>query len=302
MTYPVLVFGPTGGVGSAAAIEAHRRGAKVYLAMRDTKKELKGIKQDGNDYVRIQADLAKPDTIKQAVETSGAKTAFVYVVHEVQDGMRSSFEALKEAGITYIVLLSSFKVRDPLSAEANKRDNIAAFHAAAEGALQETGVSYTAVRPAWFNTNIFWNLKEIKKGEVELLYPNVRFDYLAPSDIGTVCGALLAEPHFQKEAGKSIYLCGPKLMTQHEGHAVLGKALGKEIKVKEIDEERYFKKYEYIPRPILDTLVRGMRESNAGRDGYDEIYDKAVENVGKYTEREPTKFEDWVKENKAAFA
>lgn len=304
MTSPVLVFGPTGAVGSAAANEAHKRGAKVYLAMRDTKKPLKGIQEEGNSdsFVRVQADLAKPETIKTAVKTSGAKTAFVYVVHEVEDGMRSSFEALKEAGVTYIVLLSSFKVEDPLDSEANKTDMIGALHSAAESALRETGVSYTAVRPAYFSSNVFWYTADIKQGEVELLYPNVRFDYLAPSDIGTVCGTLLAEPRFQKEAGQSIYLCGPELLTQREGMAVIGKALGKEIKVKEIDEERWFKKLAHMPKPILDTLARGMRESDAGKDDYGKIYKDAVENVKKYTEREPTKLEDWVKQNKAAFA
>jgi uncharacterized protein YbjT (DUF2867 family) len=304
MTSPVFVFGPTGAVGSAAAIEAHRRGAKVYLAMRDTKKELKDIEEKGNgdSYVRVQADLAKPETIKRAVETSGAKTAFVYVVHETQDGMRSSFEALKEAGITYIVLLSSYKVEDPLSSEANQKDIIGAFHAKAEAALKETGISYIAVRPAYFSSNILWNLKDIKKGEVELLYPNVRFDYLAPSDIGTVCGALLVESRFQKEAGQSFYLCGPQLLTQREAHAVIGKALGKEIQVKEIDEEKWYKNLEYMPKPVLDTLARGMRESNSGRDSYAKIYNEAVQNLRKYAEHEPTKLEDWVKENRGIFA
>ena len=128
------------------------------------------------------------------------------------------------------------------------------------------------------------------------------YDYLAPSDIGTVCGALLTVPRFEKEAGQSIYLCGPKIMNQREGFGVVSKALGKEIKIKEIDEERYFEKFGYIPRPILDTLVQGMRESNAGSDAYSEIYEKAAENVRRYTEREPTQFEEWVKENKASFA
>jgi hypothetical protein len=45
-----------------------------------------------------------------------------------------------------------------------------------------------------------------------------------------------------------------------------------------------------------------MRESNAGSDAYSEIYEKAAENVRRYTEREPTQFEEWVKENKASFA
>jgi uncharacterized protein YbjT (DUF2867 family) len=301
---PVLAFGPTGACGSAAAIEAHRRGAKVYLAMRDPKKELKGIQEKGNEetYIRVQADLSKPETLKQAVEKSGAKTAFVYCVFESQDSMRSSFDALKEAGVTYVVLLSSFKVQDPPNSEENTKEMIGAVHAKCEVALQESGLAYTAVRPAFFNSNIFWGVEEIKKGEVEILYPNVRYDYLAPSDIGTVCGALLVEASLRKEAGQSFYLCGPELLTQRDAHAVIGKTLGKEIKVKEIDEQRWFEKMAHMPKPVLDSLVGGLRESNEGNDMYSSIYEKAVENLRKYLEKEPLKLGEWVEQHKQAFA
>jgi uncharacterized protein YbjT (DUF2867 family) len=300
---PVLVFGPTGGVGSAAAIEAHRRGANVYLAMRDPTKALKAIEEKGNEesYKRVQADLSKPETLKHAVQSSGAKTAFVYCVLEGQDSMRSSFDALKEAGITYVVLLSSFKVQDPPNADANTKEMIGAFHAKCEVALQESGLQYTAVRPAYFNSNIFWATEDIKKGEVEILYPNVRFDYIAPSDIGVVCGALLTEPRFQKDAGQSFYLCGPDLFTQRDAHAVIGKALGKEIKVKEIDEKRWFEKMAHMPKPVLDSLVGGLRESNEGKDVYAKIHGEAVQSLKKYLEKEPTKLREWVEQHKQAF-
>jgi NAD(P)-dependent dehydrogenase (short-subunit alcohol dehydrogenase family) len=120
---PVIVFGPTGAVGGAAAIEAHRRGKTVYLAMRDPKKDLKDIHEsDGEErYHRIQADLSQPDTVKQAVITSGATTAFVYAIFYDTDSMRSTFAAFKEAGINHVIFLSSFTVHDPLSSEVNKR-------------------------------------------------------------------------------------------------------------------------------------------------------------------------------------
>ncbi|KAF7570994.1 hypothetical protein PtrSN002B_002949 [Pyrenophora tritici-repentis] len=56
--------------------------------MRDMKKELKGIKEGNEDrFIRVQADLTKPETIKEAVKTSGANKAFVYVIFESQDHM-----------------------------------------------------------------------------------------------------------------------------------------------------------------------------------------------------------------------
>ena len=36
----VIVFGPTGNIGSVAAVTAQEKGAKVYLAMRDPKKTI----------------------------------------------------------------------------------------------------------------------------------------------------------------------------------------------------------------------------------------------------------------------
>ncbi|KAI0586437.1 NAD(P)-binding protein [Pyrenophora tritici-repentis] len=258
--------------------------------MRDMKKELKGIKEGNEDrFIRVQADLTKPETIKEAVKTSGANKAFV------------AFEALKEAGITYVVLLSSFTVQDPPSSEANKKSMIGAIHSETEVALQESGLEYTAVRPAYFNSNVFWEHQGIKKGEAELLYPNVHFDHLAPSDIGLVCGSLLIEARFQKEAGSSFYLCGPNLLTQREAMETIGKALGKELKIKEVDQERWFQKLEHMPRPLLESLAKDLKESDEGKDVYTKIHEQAVKNFRKFAEREPTKLEDWMKEHKAAF-
>ncbi|EOA87223.1 hypothetical protein ACJQWK_10265 [Exserohilum turcicum] len=304
MTFPVLVFGPGGSVGNAAAIEAHKRGAKVYLAMRDTSKEANGIQEGGKEdgYVRVQADLSQPDTIKHAVEISKAEAAFVYTVHGMQDHMRSAFEALKAAGISYIVLLSTFRVREPPSSEANMQNTIGAIHAKAEMALQGTGVPYTAVRPAYFNTNVLWGLEGIKKGRVELIYPNARFDYLAPADIGAVCGALLAEPQLRLDAGQSIYLCGPDLMTQSEAHSTIARTLGREIQIVEIDEQTWFSRLQHMPRPLLEDLAHDLKENSGGRDLYGGIYEQAVRNVATYSGREATRLGAWVEANAGVFA
>jgi uncharacterized protein YbjT (DUF2867 family) len=41
----VIVFGPTGNIGSITAQTASKKGAKVYLAMRDPKKTIPGLSQ-----------------------------------------------------------------------------------------------------------------------------------------------------------------------------------------------------------------------------------------------------------------
>src|SRR5258707_699844 len=90
----VIVFGPTGAVGGAAALEAGKRGAKVWLAMRDTNKVVDGItdeqERDGK-FVRVKADLSDPETVKQAVQLSGAKAAYVYLIHSPA-GIKGAFQ------------------------------------------------------------------------------------------------------------------------------------------------------------------------------------------------------------------
>lgn len=140
----VLVFGPTGAVGSTAALEAHRRGANVFLAMRDPKKPIKGL-DDSEGYTRIQADLSDPETVTKAIETSGAKTVFVYMIHESKDNMASTFRTMKDAGIQHVVLLSSFTIKGAPEEEANMVNYIPRVHAQTEIALRDSGIPYTAV-------------------------------------------------------------------------------------------------------------------------------------------------------------
>jgi NAD(P)-dependent dehydrogenase (short-subunit alcohol dehydrogenase family) len=72
----VIVFGPTGAVGRAVAIEASKRGAKVWLAMRTTDKAINGINREDEErgaFQRVQADLFDPESVVKAVKESGAK-------------------------------------------------------------------------------------------------------------------------------------------------------------------------------------------------------------------------------------
>ena len=117
---PILIFGPTGAVSNAAAIKAHKRGANVFLAMRDTTKEIQNLSASDLSsprYTKIQADLTQSATVKHAVHQSGATTAFVYTILSSKDNMRATFSALKDSDIEHVVLLSSYAVKGPAENE-----------------------------------------------------------------------------------------------------------------------------------------------------------------------------------------
>ncbi|KAJ5364548.1 uncharacterized protein N7496_010261 [Penicillium cataractarum] len=305
-----IVFGPTGHVGSAAAITAAELGAKVVLALRDTQKPIPGITADqekSGSFERVHADLTKPDTIEAAVRTTGAKHAFIYLTYGSPDHMRGTIEALKASGIEFVVFLSSFGVHGDLRS-IEQSNTVAYIHGQVEINLEEVfgADGYVAVRPAFFNTNAKWWAGMIREGEVKIAYPDSTFDWISPGDIGRIAGKLLVQG-IQATSGAEdrnfIPLCGPKLVSQGDAMGIFGRAIGKDVKVTEVDEEEGTKILieNGLPEFVAGPLVKSLAPASGGSRQYD---------VGRYTEGslnlkkyagQVTSLEEWAVANKEVF-
>ncbi|KAJ4264321.1 hypothetical protein NW762_005517 [Fusarium torreyae] len=299
-----IIFGATGTVGRAAAMEAQSRGAQVILAMRNTKKPIQGLTPELEKelgFTRVQADLSNPQSVERAISESGATVAFSYILFEAEDGLRETYKAMKKAGIKHVVLLSSFCVTENGGAEpSSKADEILAIvHGKAELALAESGVAYTVIRPAYFSSNIqmLEDWDEVKTGQLGVSHPEATFDYLAPEDVGALAGARIVEPPPSREL--VITLCGPELLSQRKAWKIVSEGLDMDITVNEITSEEHWKKLKArgFPEPMIKSAVQ--RLADLARDPtqmYEpEAYKEAVANFKKYTGREPTTFLSWVK-------
>jgi uncharacterized protein YbjT (DUF2867 family) len=310
-----IIFGPTGNVGSAAARAAQQHCAKVYLAMRNPEKRIPQLnfeQEQAAGFERIQADLTKPDTVRAAVTKTGAKHAFIYVVFGTADNMRSSIEALKSAGIEFVVLLSSSAVQSESIDDLKSipQSNFVAYaHAQVEINLAEIfGYrGFVAVRPGYFASNSLQWKTMIKAGEVKILYPDVKFDWVSPEDIGTVCGALAAGGSQAAREQNAISLYGPELISLRNAVAIMGSVFGKNIKVTELDEQDGLDamKVSGIPEPVAKHLVKVLRKrmglEESDELSFDQAHDEARDNVFKYSGKMPMRFEQWTTENKHEF-
>lgn len=249
----VIVFGAAGAVASAAAIEAKKRGANVWLSVRQAELEalnrISGL-DEAKGYPRVMADLTNPLAVAEAVKISGATAAFLYTVFACQDGMKAIFEGLRDAGVTYVVLLSSYAVKDPLSSMERKKGS-SWHHAQAEIALNDVGIKATILRPMYFCSNLFLVAHGAKHGIVELFRPNTLFDFIVPEDIGTTAGTLLAT---QNHRGV-VLLNGPDLMTMQEAIRTVAKASGRSVEIREIDEPTFKKNLSHLPEVDLQSLI-----------------------------------------------
>ncbi|KAK3303656.1 NmrA-like family protein [Chaetomium strumarium] len=314
----VIVFGPTGGVGSAAALTAQQCGAQVVLAMRDTHKPIPGLtpeQERAGGFERVQADLTKPETVQAAVVQTGAKRAFIYVAIGAPDHMRAAITALKAGGVEFVVILSSCSVQG--QGDDLRRYTPAEFinwqHAQVELVLEEVfGTDrFATIRPGYFASNFFGFKKAIAAGgTVKIPYPEAKFDYIAPEDIGRVSGTVLAGgPQAVAAAGGKhiIYLAGPQLVPQGDVLVMIGKALGKDLKVEGFadDEEavKFLVSVQGTPEPVAKQLVRGYKATAEGQDVFPAgTLEEAVANSEKYGRKPGTKIQDWVETNKDRFA
>ncbi|KAM0550187.1 hypothetical protein ACHAPJ_009035 [Fusarium lateritium] len=308
LTHKIIIFGAAGAVGRAAALEAESRGAQVTLAMRDINKPIPGLTPEierQHNFKRIQADLSEPKSIQRAVSDSQATVAFTYILPSAQDGLLATFEAMKDAGITYVVLLSSytiFQFGDAKSALEGS-NAISVLHAKAELALAKSGLPYTALRPMYFASNIktLEDWEAIGKGSLEMGYPDATFDYVAPEDVGAIAGARLVESP-PSSGVHELPICGPELVPQRDAWSRISETLGITFTIKELDVEGLRGKFakKGWPQPLVEANV--VYVVNVARDPsyiYSmELYQEASTSHKKYTGREPTKFSTWVERHK----
>lgn len=304
----VLVFGPTGGVGNAVALEAGKRSTKVWLGMRDPSKSIPGLSaaddSDDSKFERIKADLSNAESVKAALQKSGAKAVFVYLIHG-PGGLKGAVEAMKDAGVTNVVLLSSFTIKNGLDVRDVTQDwFISYIHAQAELLLEDAGLPHVALRPASFASNQFKQNLNTKTTPKELYTwedGSIRMmDNIVPLDIGRVGGAVLVDKPSSKNK-EIIYLFGPKIISEMQSAEIIRDNAKADIKIVQQTPDEWTERMKGtgIPPPVLENLVKAQTMTDHGLyDG--DLPREGTENIKKYSGYEPTEFEDYAQGYKLA--
>lgn len=295
----VIVFGPSGAVGKAVAQEAAKRGAQVWLAMRDPNKDIPGLPKETEQeaqFVRIKADLTDPSSIKEAIHKSKASAAFFYSTHE-KPGMRDAIGAMKEAGIKYLVFLSSFTIPQGKALEdIPQKDAISWIHAQVEITLRDSGLPHTNLRPGSFASNIF---RDIDTKKDPWKYTSVEGDRaedcIVPADIGRVGGAVLVSRPSSEQI-EIIYLFGPELVKISTRIELVEKASGRQIQQQRNTQEQHLEHLmgQGMPRHFAETLTSRYSDFTPERAYPGAMLESGKPNVKKYSGYEPTTFEEWV--------
>jgi (4-alkanoyl-5-oxo-2,5-dihydrofuran-3-yl)methyl phosphate reductase len=285
MTKPlILVTGATGTVGSEVVRQLVEKGERVRVLTRDPTR----AEKFGRSIEVIQGDLGKPETLGAAF--TGADNVFVLSNYpSVALFETNAYAAAKAAGAKRIVKLSGRHTNtDWFSATA-----VAQGHIMSEQRLQTLGVPWTILRPGTFASNFFLFFNRENNG-VFLQIGEGKESFIDPRDIGACAVALLTTPGHD---GRIYEITGSEDLSYAQCAEKLSAAAGRTIVYQDIpaDTLRQGLLAMGLPAPIVESFLRFFA---AVRDGKTFPPTSAVADL---LGRPPRSFDEWARDNAAAF-
>ena len=231
----------------------------------------------------VALDFADPTTHDAALE--GVDQVFCYAAED----LTAFADAARRAGVEHVALLSSLSVQE----DGAESDGIARHHLEAERTLRGAGLTTTAVRPGAFDTNARQWAREIRAdGVVTLPYPRATTAPIHEADIADVAAATLVDPAHR---GTDLPLSGPESMSFAEQLDVLGREIGRDLAVREIDAATAREQMaRHVPEPVVDSLFRLWENADGALT---EVHDT----VGRVTGRPARTFASWAREHRTEF-
>lgn len=286
----ILVIGGTGTIGGELIrlLAGAGAGAGVEFAVLARNEEKAGKLQD-QGFRAVRGDLTDPGSLVGAM--AGADTVFLLSpsVRDQGDLQIGAIDAARTAGVGRIVKLSA------IGAAPDAPYLLGREHARAEQYLLASGLDHTILRPGSFMQNMLLTAESIRsRGEFYGSSGSGRIAMIDARDIAAVAFAVLTG---RGHEGRTYALSGPEALSNDEAAAILGQALGRAIRYRDIPgpQLREGMVQGGMPEWLADDLV--VLEGIFAEGGGAEI----TGDVEEITGRAPRTFAAFVREYRTAF-
>jgi uncharacterized protein YbjT (DUF2867 family) len=280
----ILATGATGTVGSEVVRQLLELGERVRVLTRDPEK----AEKFGKSVEVIKGDLAKLETLAPAF--AGVGKVFVlsnYPSVAVFEG--NAYLAAKAAGVKHIVKLSGRHA----NADFFSGTAVAKGHTESEQRLQSLGIPWTILRPGSFASNfLMWFDRE--NSAIFLPMGEGKDSFIDPRDIAACAVKLLTTPGHD---GRIYEITGNEHLSFSEWAEKLSAAVGKTVSYQNIPEDtlRQGLLSMGIPEPTAESFITFFAGVRNGK-----IFPPTSAVAG-LLGRPPRLFDEWARDNSAAF-
>jgi uncharacterized protein YbjT (DUF2867 family) len=280
----IVVTGATGTIGRTLLTLLAPHGEDVLAVSRQARDTpgLPGVRW-------TRGEVGDTSGLRTVIE--GARAVFVLLPGELTshgEDPRKLIDAVAAAGSERLVFLSSqIAGTRPRSASHSRLHEY-------EQAVRASGVGFTVLRPSGFASNALgWATTIRAQRTVYAPFGNVALPGVDPDDIAAVAAAALVE---EGHAGRTYVLTGPEPVSPREQTAVIGAAIGQDLRFVEVSrEDAHAAMTRFMPGDMaagsLDVLGSPLPAEQAVSPDVEAVLHRA-----------PGSFAGWVARNVAAFS
>lgn len=292
----ILITGATGLLGSevvkqlSSAIPAVKIKAAIHSV-----ENLKRVKENNDAAARVEPvlfDYEKPETLREALGNVDKLFLLTPETPIAAELASNAVSEAKKAGIRHIVK-QSVQAADSMAAAAFV--STLRLHRQAEKIIEESGITYTFLRPGEFMQNFIRWYSETIKGQGAFYLPaagDTKVGFVDVRDIAAVAvKALTEEDENDKHKNKAYTITGPEELSYYQVAEILSNATGRKIDYVNISEEEARQAMKDMG--ISDWLINGVIEViELYRSGVPRL-SSAVEEV---TGKKPISFSQFAKD------
>lgn len=258
MSQPILVTSATGTVGSELVLALANRGVTVRAGVHSI------IKGDRFSHITsgvqlVEIDFHNPETLRVALTGVGRVFMITPFTNDQVAIGQQFIDLAKEAGVQQIVRLSA------AGAEAEPGIQLGRWHRAVEQYLEQSGLTYSILRPSSFMQNfVTQHCESIRhEGQFHLPLGEGKIAYIDVRDIAAVAAAILtAEP--AQHHGQAYTLTGPAALSGHDVAQALSQATNQPVAYVDVPEAAARQSMAQLPTWMADALLELHATAKAG--------------------------------------
>jgi len=239
----------------------------------------------------VEGDMSRPETLTEALVGVGRALLISSANEQMVETQTAFIDAAKSAGVPHIVKFSGLS-----AADVDSPFIFATMHAQVERYLEQSGLSWTHLRPSQFMTEYLREVPTIlAHGALFLPYEDAKIATIDVADIAKAAFVLLTTPGHER---KTYAISGAEALSMAEAADHISRATG--MMVQYVNVSREARKQALlaagVPSFVVDALDAQAGERVKGMEAavHPETYTDLVGTP-------PTTFAEFARRNTGAF-